>query len=77
MDTENTYKTDDLPFSAFLLTQGIKLVNVIEDYPHHFIFILSNARECQELKLSFLNNALAPARDLFNQREMLISEIKK
>jgi len=76
MDTQNTYKTDDLLFAAFLLTNNIKLVNVVEDFPRHFSFVLSDSKKCQELKISFLNNAPAPARQLFSQREMLLSEIK-
>ena len=74
MDT--FFRTDDILTSSFLLTQGIKLVDVIEDRPHHFVFLLLNIDKCEELKRNFLNNAVAPARELFSNREMLISEIK-
>lgn len=71
-----TFQTDDILFCAFALTQGIKLVEVIEDTPHHFIFILSNSESCLQLKNDYINGASAPAKQLFSQRETLISEIK-
>lgn len=74
---ESLFKCDDILITSYLLTQeGIILVDVIQDYPHHFIFHLSNADRCIQLKQQYLNNASAPARQLFSTREMLISEIK-
>lgn len=74
---ENIFKCDDISITSFLLTQkDITLVDVIQDYPHHFVFHLANADRCIQLKQQYLNNASAPARQLFSQREMLISEIK-
>ncbi len=72
----DTYRTDDLLLAAFLLTQNVRLLNVLEDYPNHFFFELSETDKCENLKIQFLNNATAPARELFSKREMLISEIK-
>jgi len=76
METQNSYKTDDLIFASYLLTQGIKLVNVIEDQPRHFAFVLTDPTKCEQLKIKYLNNASAPVRNLISQREMLLSEIK-
>ncbi len=73
---ESDFLTDDILLTSFLLTQSIPLVEVQEDKPHHFVFILSHSNKCNELKRQYLNNAPAPARELFSQREMLISEIK-
>ena len=73
---ETDFLTDDILLTSFLLTQSISLVEVLEDKPHHFVFVLSNSVRCNELKKLYLNNAPAAARELFSQREMLISEIK-
>ncbi len=74
---EATFKCDDILITSYLLTQeGITLVKIIEDTPRHFTFILSNISKCIQLKQLYLNNAPAPARQLFSTREMLISEIK-
>lgn len=75
---ETTFKLDDIQLCSFLLTQeGIRLIEVSEDLPHHFVFSLSNPAKCNELKTAYLNNASSPARELFSNREMLIGEIKK
>lgn len=71
------FKSDDISLTSFLLTQGINLLDVIEDYPNHFTFLLSDSKKSNELKRNFLNNAVAPARELFSIREMLIGQIKK
>ncbi len=76
MDMENTFSTYDILLSSFLLTKGISLVEVKEITPRHFIFILSDANQCGKLSKDYLNNAPAPARELFSNREMLINEIK-
>lgn len=74
---ENIFKCDDISITAYLLTQkNVILVDVVQDYPHHFVFHLADADKCTRLKQEYLNNASAPARQLFSQREMLISEIK-
>lgn len=74
---ENIFKCDDTSITSFLLTQkDIILIDIVEDYSGHFVFVLSDAERCTELKQQYLNNAPAPARQLFSQREMLISEIK-
>lgn len=74
---DKTFKNEDILLSSFLLTQtGITLIDIVEDYSGHFVFLLSNVERCIELKQQYLNNAPAPARQLFSQREMLISEIK-
>lgn len=77
MDMDKTFKNEDILLVSFLLTQtGVTLIEVIEDYPRHFVFVLSNPERCTQLKQQYLNNAPASARQLFSQREMLISEIK-
>lgn len=74
---EKTFKSDDTSLISFLLTQqDIVLVDISQDRPHHFIFTLSNPGKCADLKNQYLNNAPAPARELFSNREMLIAEIK-
>lgn len=74
---DKTFKNEDILLASFLLTQtGIALIDVVEDYSGHFVFVLSDPERCAELKQRYLNNASAPARQLFSQREMLISEIK-
>ncbi len=74
MDKE--YETSDIPLYAFLLVRGMSFIEIKESSPKHFDFIFSNHIDCEKLKNDFLNNASAPARELFSQREMLISEIK-
>lgn len=67
----------DICLCSFLLTQKeISLVDIKETTPQHFIFVLSNQALCQKLSTDYLNNASAPARELFSKRAMLISEIK-
>ena len=74
---DKTFKNEDILLTSFLLTQtGIILIDIVEDYSGHFLFVLSDPERCTELKQQYLNNASAPARQLFSQREMLISEIK-
>lgn len=74
---ETIFKCDDISITSYLLTQkDITLLNVVEDYPQHCVFHLSNPERCMELKQQYFNNAQAPARQLFSIREMLISEIK-
>lgn len=75
-NADHAYQSDDILLTSFLLTNKISLIDIQEDRPRHFIFLLSDAAQCNELKRQFLNNASAPARELFSQREMLISEIK-
>lgn len=76
-EIENQFASDDISLVSFLLTQpDITLLNTETDTPGHFVFVLSNTERCIELKQQYLNNASAPARQLFSQREMLISEIK-
>lgn len=71
------FKSDDILLISFLLTQkGLSLIDIVEDYPGHFMFVLSDLKRCTELKQQYLNNASAPALELFSKREMLISEIK-
>lgn len=73
----NTYTSDSITLCAFMLTQkGVEFIDVQEDNFHHFSFILSNPERCEELRHQYLNNASAPARELFSKREMLIGEIK-
>ena len=79
MDTEmeNQFVSDDICLVSFLLTQpDVILLNTKTDGPGHFVFVLSDPKLCTDLKQKYLNNASAPARQLFSQREMLISEIK-
>lgn len=76
MNIESEFFSDDILLVSFILTQGINLLRIIQDYNGHFIFVLSNLTRCTELKQQYLNNAPASARQLFSQREMLISEIK-
>lgn len=70
------FATDSILLTAFLLTQGVALVDITEDRPNHFVFHLTDQKRCNVLKSQYLNNASAPARDLFANREMLLSEIK-
>lgn len=80
MENENknkdSYTLDDVLIVSFCLTKGINLLNIVEDKPGHFQFVLSDPKRCAQLKIEYLNNVPAPARELFSQREMLISEIK-
>jgi len=73
---KNIFYTDNIALAAYLLTQEVQLVDIREDSPHHFLFGLSDPQKCIQQKQQFLNNALAPARQLFSQREMLLHEIK-
>jgi hypothetical protein len=77
MDIKNQYKTESISLASYLLTQGISFLGIVSISSGHFSFILSDSQACLELKQKFLNNALAPAQELFSKREMLISEIKR
>lgn len=71
------WTTYDILICSFLLThKEISLIDIKETSPQHFIFVLSNQTLCQQLSRDYLNNASAPARELFSKRAMLISEIK-
>lgn len=79
INNKNTYQLNNLNCCAFMLTcqeQEVELLRVEEDKFHNFSFILSNPDKCEELKRQYLNNASAPALELFSKREMLIGEIK-
>lgn len=73
---KTNFQTDDISLAAFLLTQGISVIDIIKGSSRHCVFLLSDPKKCLELRRAFLNNALAPAQELFSKREMLISEIK-
>jgi hypothetical protein len=74
---ENQFTTYDILLSSFLLTnKQVSLVEVRQTFPGKFIFILTNPTVCEQLSKDYLNNAQAPARELFSYREMLIGEIK-
>jgi len=77
MKIENQYETENILLASYLLTQGISLIGLNTLSSNHFSFILSNPQECKNLKQKFLNNAPAPAQELFAKREMLLSEIKR
>lgn len=70
------FKTNDISLAAYLLTQGVSLVNIVADHPNYFTFILADLDSCKNLKRQFLNGGTAPAQQLFSKREMLIAEIK-
>ncbi len=72
----DTFQTDDILLSSFLLTKNINLLEVVKDQPQHFVFVFADNNKCLELKRDFLNNAQAPAKELFFHRETLISEVK-
>ena len=74
---ETGFKTNDISLTAFLLTQGINLLDVVEESKFRFSFLLSDPDKCGLLRKHYLNNALAPVQELFSKREMLISEIKQ
>jgi hypothetical protein len=73
---EKQFITDDILLCSFLLTNNIELIDIEQDRRNHFFFYLSEPKKCDKLKHQYINNAPAPARQLFSQREMLISEIK-
>lgn len=73
----HVFKSDNILLCSFLLcNEDIRLIDIIEDHPHHFIFVLSDSEKCNKLKNDFVNGGLAPAQLLFSKRETLISEIK-
>lgn len=74
---ENKFKTNDISLTAFLLTQGITLIDIVDDGKFRFSFILSDPNKCELLRGQYLNNASSSAQELFSKREMLISEIKQ
>ena len=74
---ENSFTTHNILITSFLLThKQISLLEIKEISSKQFIFALSQPSLCQKLSKDYLNNAHAPARELFANREMLISEIK-
>ena len=74
---ETKFKTNDISLAAFLLAQGINLIDIVEEGKSRFNFLLSDSTKCELLRKQYLNNAPAPAQELFSKREMLISEIKQ
>lgn len=73
---ENTFKTDDIFLTSFLLTRDIQLIEVSGNSSKRFTFVLTDPVKCESFRRQFLNNAVAPAQELFSKREMLINEIK-
>ena len=62
----------------FLLTQsGISLLNIVEERPRHFAFILSNPKKCEELKQKYLNGAKASALNLFQKKRHVVNRNEK
>lgn len=74
---ENRFRTNDISLAAFLLTQGVGYLEIVEETKTRFSFVFSDPDKCQLLQREYLNNAPAPAQLLFSKREMLISEIKQ
>lgn len=74
---ENRFKTNDISLASFLLTQGVNLVEILEEGRFRYSFLLSDFDKCELLRKEYLNNASAPVQLLFSKREMLISEIKQ
>jgi len=75
---ENCFSTYDILLCSFLLTKKeVSLLEVRESFARKFVFILSPQSLCDQLAKDYLNNAQAPARELFANREMLIGEIKR
>jgi hypothetical protein len=74
---ESKFKTNDISLAAFLLTQGIDFIDIVSEGNSRFIFLLSDPDRCEVLLKEYLNNASAPAQQLFSKREMLISQIKQ
>lgn len=78
IDIKNTFTTYDILLCSFLLThREISLTEIKEAGSRQYIFVLSNPGLCNKLSKDYLNNASAPARELFSNREMLMNEIKK
>lgn len=73
----NKFRTNDISLTAFLLTKGINLLDIEQGENSRFLFALSAPTKCEVLKKEYLNNAHAPAQELFSKREMLISQIKQ
>jgi len=74
---EKLFITHDTLLCSFLLThKEISLIEIKEQIQGQFIFVLSEPTLCEKLSKEYLNNAQAPARELFSNREILISEIK-
>ncbi len=73
---ENKFKTDDIFIASFLLTQKERLFNLASDTSRHFTFVFENSENCERLAWEYLNNASAPARELFARREELITAMR-
>ena len=73
---EDLYRTDDILISSFLLSRQAKLLDIASDRPRHFIFVFDDLNKCEELVRAYLNNAEAPARELFARREELINAMR-
>lgn len=71
------FQTDNILLASFLLTMKAPLMRVLQDKPRHFIFEFKDKDKCHQLNRDFLNNGIAPARELFSYRATLINEIKK
>ncbi len=73
---ENTYQTDDILIASFLLSQKVRYLDLLCDRPRHFIFVFEDNQICEQLAKEYMNNAPAPARELFARREELIGAIR-
>lgn len=74
---EKSFATYDILLCSFLLTQGIHILEIKKFTENKFLFLLEDPEKCAQLSLDYQNNALASARELFANREMLIGEIKE
>lgn len=74
---ESRFKTNDISLAAFLLTQKVNYLKLLEEDNSRFSFVFLNRDKCELLRKEYLNNAPAPAQLLFSKRELLISEIKQ
>lgn len=72
----NTFQSDDLLIASYLLVKQKKLLDIVADSPRHFIFVFEDFDHCETLMNEYLNNGLAPARELFARREELISAMR-
>jgi len=77
---ENTYKTNDIKLASYLFVKGVKYLGVDKEPANgkfRYSFTFENENLCQVLSLDYINDAEAPARKLFEAREIFLSEVRK
>lgn len=72
----DTFTTGEPNLAAFMMAKGAKYIEMIRDGTGHCEFVFEDEALCANLKREYINGAEAPAEELFQKKERLVTEMK-